>query len=135
MSELPDTTPTEIPWKIEREAYMNLTDYILENLDFMEQELKSYGPVQHNITFQMEELLESFTDKLNDKISSSPATNPANALTRSNSGLIDKPSKNKFGKKLKKGTKLNSKEDKKKDKDKDKEKDEKKQKDKDKDKA
>jgi len=52
-------TKHSISWNTEREAYMNLTDYIFENSDIVESELKQLGTVQHNITFAIEELLES----------------------------------------------------------------------------
>jgi len=49
----------KISWKIEREALMNLTDYILENQYEIDIELKQLGTVQHNITFTLCDLLDS----------------------------------------------------------------------------
>jgi len=55
----PGDTDTIIPWPTEREALMNLTDYILENQDIIDSELKTLGTVQHNISFGLLELIET----------------------------------------------------------------------------
>jgi len=49
----------KISWKVERDALMDLTDYILENQDFIDQELRPLNVVHHNVTFGIGELLES----------------------------------------------------------------------------
>jgi len=49
----------EISWKIEREALINLTEFILENQEIIENELSLLRPVQHNITFKISDLLDT----------------------------------------------------------------------------
>jgi len=49
----------DIPWQAEREALMNLTDFLLETSDIIDTELMALETVQHNVTFGIIELLES----------------------------------------------------------------------------
>jgi len=49
----------DIPWPVERDALMNLTDFILETTDIIDGELMALETVQHNVTFGIVELLES----------------------------------------------------------------------------
>jgi len=49
----------EISWRVEREALMDITDYILENFEIVDQELKYLDPVYHIVTFGVSELLDT----------------------------------------------------------------------------
>jgi len=49
----------DIPWPAEKEALMNLTDFLLETSDTIDGELMALETVQHNVTFGITELLDS----------------------------------------------------------------------------
>jgi len=48
-----------IPWPVERDALMNLTDFLLETSEIIDSELMALETVQHNVTFGIVELLDS----------------------------------------------------------------------------
>jgi len=50
---------SDLQWSEEREALMNLTDFLLETSDIIDAELMLLETVQHNVTFSIAELLES----------------------------------------------------------------------------
>jgi hypothetical protein len=68
-----------IPWSSEREALMNLTDYILENQEFIDSELKFHSAVHHTVQFGLAELIDSLNPP------PLPQDNPRLYLTKTDS--------------------------------------------------